>query len=230
MRRWLPIVALAALVATACGSDDDEAAQTTTSTAAAVVTTTALATSTSTSVGGPTTTTRAGATTTTRAGAATTTTASPRPSAAKAVIEPARVAGIGLGANKSQAIAVLGEPTTTGQETDLSGKKYDYLKWQLSGNRGLTLNFRTESATSPLLTDWNANAPGPVTKGGVTVGDGAVKVTAAHGALMTFCCESKVASVVDGGGRMIVVIANDTQKVTQIIGGDPAFWSRSIAD
>jgi hypothetical protein len=135
-----------------------------------------------------------------------------------------------LGAGKSQAIAVLGPPTTSGQETDLSGKKYDFLKWQLSGNRGLTLNFRTESVTSPLLTDWNVNAPGPVTKGGVQVGDTAAKVTAAHGALQVFCCESKVASVVDGPGRMIVVVADDTQKVIQITGGDPGYWSRSIAD
>ncbi len=207
------MLVLAALMVTACGSGDDEAAPTTTSTAAPVTSTT---------------TTAPAPTSTTRAGAATTTTA--RPSAARAVIEPASVAGIPLGANKSQAIAVLGQPTTTGQETDLSGKKYDYLRWQISGNRGLTLNFRTESVTSPLLTDWTANAPGPVTTGGVQVGDGAAKVTAAHGALVTFCCESKVASVTQGAGRMIVVVADDTQKVVQIIGGDPAFWSRSIAD
>ena len=29
---------------------------------------------------------------------------------------------------------------------------------------------------------------------------------------------------------MIVVVADDAQKVTQITGGDPASWSRSIAD
>ena len=29
---------------------------------------------------------------------------------------------------------------------------------------------------------------------------------------------------------MIVVVANDSKTVIQIIGGDPAYWSRSIAD
>jgi len=146
------------------------------------------------------------------------------------VIGATTVAGIPLGANKSQAIAVLGEPTATGQETVLSGRKYDFLTWRLSGNRGLTLNFRTESVTSPLLTDWHANAPGPVTEGGVQVGDGVAKVTAAHGALQPFCCDTKVASVTEGRGRMIVTVANDSQKVVGITGGDPGFWSRSIAD
>jgi len=214
MRARLLTLNLGAALATACGSGDDEAALPTTSTAAAVVTTT------STTAPAPTTTTRPAAGTTTTA----------RPSAARAVIEPAAVAGIPLGANKSQAIAVLGEPTARGQETDLSGSRYDYLRWDLSGNRGLTLNFRTGSVTSPLLTDWSSSAPGPVTKGGVQVGDAAAKVTAAHGALVVFCCETKVAALDEGVGRMIVVVDNATQKVTRIAGGDPGFWSRSIAD
>jgi hypothetical protein len=213
MGRRLLTLALGAVLATACGSGGDEAAPTTTSTAAVVTTTS---------------TTAPAATSTTRGGGATTTTA--RPSAARAVIEPAAVAGIPLGANKSQAIAVLGQPTATGQETDLSGKKYDFLRWDISGNRGLTLNFRTESVTSPLLTDWSVSAPGPVTEGGVQVGDGVAKVTAAHGALQAFCCETRVASVTEGPGRMIVVVDNATQRVTRIAGGDPAYWSRSIAD
>ena len=210
------MLVLVALMATACGSGDDTAAPTTTTTAAPITTTTV------------TSTTAPAPTSTTRAGAATTTTA--RAGAAKAVIDAATVAGIPLGAGKSEAIAVLGPPTMTGQGTDVSGKKYDFLRWQISGNRGLTLNFRTESVTSPLLTDWIASAPGPVTTRGVQVGDGADKVTAAHGALVTFCCESKVASVMQGPGRMIVVVPDETRKVSQIIGGDPEYWSRSIAD
>ena len=46
------------------------------------------------------------------------------------MIEPDTVAGIPLGANKSQAIAVLGNPTVTGQTTDLSGATYDFLRWE----------------------------------------------------------------------------------------------------
>jgi hypothetical protein len=29
---------------------------------------------------------------------------------------------------------------------------------------------------------------------------------------------------------MIVIVGNGSQKVDQILGGDPAFWSRKIAD
>ena len=218
MKRALAFAALAVLAATSCGSGDDQAASSTTAPSPVTSTTSPVATST----------TAPGATTIRPT--STTTSSGTSAAAAKAVIEPAAVAGIPLGANKAQAIAVLGQPTTSGQETDLSGKKYDFLKWQLSGNRGLTLNFRTESATSPLLTDWNANAPGPLTNAGVQVGDSAAKAVAGHGALQAFCCESKVASVVQGGGRMIVVVSDATQKVTGITGGDPAYWSRSIAD
>lgn len=205
--RWVAGLAVAVL-AVACGSGDDDAAAPTTT---AVPTTTV-----------------APSTTTTRAPAATSTTR--RPSAATAVIEPDTVAGIPLGATKTQAIAVLGQPTRTSQETDLSGKKYDALSWDLSGNRGLSLAFGTDSATSPLLTDWKATAPGPVTKAGVQVGDAVAKVTSAYGALQAFCCDTRIANVTQGPGRMIVIVGNASQKVDQIVGGDPAFWSRKIAD
>jgi len=38
-----------------------------------------------------------------------------------------------------------------------------------------------------------------------------------------------IASVERGGGRLIVIVDNATGLVRQLIGGDPAFWSRSIA-
>ena len=211
------VLAAVVLMAAACGSDgDDDASRATTG-----VSVTSVAPST-------TSTTTAPAPTTTRPATGSSTTT--RPTVATAVIEPHQVAGIALGSTKSQAIAVLGTPTATGQDTDLSGKKYDFLRWQLSGNRGLTLNFRTDSVTSPLLTDWTANGPGPATTAGVQVGDPASKVTSGHGPLQAFCCDSRVASVSQGGGRMIVVVANGSQTVVQITGGDPAYWSRSIAD
>lgn len=207
-------MAFVATVAVGCGSGDDTA---TTATTLTTVTTATTAT------------TLAPATSTTRAPAATSTTTA-RITAANAVIEPHQVAGIPLGATKSQAIAVLGPATRSGQETDLSGKKYDTLSWDLTGNRGLSLAFGTDSVTSPLLTDWKATMAGPRTTGGVQVGDAAAKVTAAHGALVAFCCDTKVASVTQAGGRMIVIVGNASQKVDQIVGGDPAFWSRKIAD
>lgn len=216
LRRWVAGLMFLALTMGACGSDGDDTAAPSSTTATAVPTTVAPST------------TLAPATTTTRAPAATSTTR--RPAAATAIIEPDTVAGIPLGATKAQAIAVLGQPTRTSQETDLSGKKYDALSWDLSGNRGLSLAFGTESATSPLLTDWRANAPGPATKSGVQVGDAAAKVTTAYGALQAFCCDAKVATVNKGAGRMIVIVGNAGQKVDQIVGGDPAFWSRKIAD
>ena len=208
-------LALVALTFVACGSGDDDAAAPAPTTTAAPATTLAP-------------TTVAPSPTTTRAPAATSTTRRPTP--ATAVIEPDTVAGIPLGATKSQAIAVLGQPTRTSQETDLSGKKYDALNWDFSGNRGLSLAFGTDSVTSPLLTDWKATAPGPVTKAGVQVGDAVAKVTSAYGALQAFCCDTKIATVNQGAGRMIVIVGNASQKVDQIVGGDPAFWSRKIAD
>lgn len=203
------IAALALVVLTACGSGDDEGAAPATTTTEAPTTTLAPAT----------TSTRPPATSTTR-----------KPTPATAVIEPDTVAGIPLGATKSQAIAVLGPPTRTSQETDLSGKKYDALSWDLSGNRGLSLAFGTDSATSPLLTDWKATGPGPMTKAGVQVGDAVAKVLSAYGSLQTFCCDTRIANVTQGAGRMIVIVGNTSQKVDQIVGGDPAFWSRKIAD
>lgn len=208
---------LAALlaVAAACGPNEDDpvvagqGGATTTSTAAPTSTTTSVAPAT----------TAAPATTTTAAAS----------KAATAVIEPDTVAGLPIGATKSEVIAVLGTPTRTGQETDLSGAKYDYLRWELDGNRGLTLNFRTPSVTSPRLTDWIATAKGPRTKSGIQVGDPASKVVTAHGALQAFCCDAKIASVKQGPGRMIIVVPNGGA-VGQLIGGDEAFWSKSIAD
>ncbi len=206
-------VALLALGLVGCGPGEDTATTPTTVTTVSVTTTAAPAST----------------TTTTQAPAATTTTTA-RVTAATAVIEPHRVAGIPLGATKSQAIAVLGPATRSGQETDLSGKKYDYLNWDLSGNRGLSLAFGTDSVTSPLLTDWKATSAGPRTTGGVQVGDAAAKVSTAHGPLTSFCCDTRVASVNQAGGRMIVIVGNASQKADQIVGGDPAFWSRKIAD
>ena len=203
------------MVVAGCGSDGDGAAPATTTTEAPATTVVPS-------------TTVASSTTTSRAPAVTSTTRRPTP--ATAVIEPDSVAGIPLGATKSQAIAVLGQPTRTTQETDLSGKRYDALSWDFSGNRGLSLAFGTESVTSPLLTDWKATAPGPVTRAGVQVGDGVAKVTSAYGALQAFCCDTKIANVNQGAGRMIVIVGNASQKVDQIVGGDPAYWSRKIAD
>lgn len=214
MKRWLVGLTLVSFLVVGCGSGNDNAAPTTT-TSAAPATTVA-----------PTTTVPV---TSTSRPASTSTTAA-RQTAAKAVIEPHQVAGIPLGATKSEAIAVLGPPTVTGQEADLSGKKYDYLRWQFSGNRGLFLNFRTDSVTSPLLTDWIASAPGPTTKAGTQVGDTAAKVVVAYGPLTGFCCESQVASVTQGPGRMIVIVPNESKTVSRIVGGDPGYWSRSIAD
>jgi hypothetical protein len=213
--RKIAALTIFTLTAVACGSGDDNGAAPATTTTAAPATTVAPSTT-------------AASTTMTRPPAATTTTR--RPSAATALIEPDKVAGIPLGATKTQAIAVLGPPTRTSQETDLSGKKYDALYWAFSGNRGLSLAFGTESVTSPLLTDWTVTAPGPVTKAGVQVGDAVAKVTSAYGALQTFCCDTKIANVTQGAGRMIVIVGNASQKVDQIVGGDPAFWSRKIAD
>ena len=214
--RTVAALAFVALTAVACGSGDDDGAAPAAATTAVPTTTQA-----------PTTTVTS-STTTSRAPAATSTTR--RPTAATALIEPDMVAGVPLGATKSQAIAVLGPPTRTSQETDLSGKKYDALYWDSSGNRGLSLAFGTESVTSPLLTDWKATAPGPVTKAGVQVGDAVAKVTSVYGALQDFCCDTKIADVNQGAGRMIVIVGNASQKVDQILGGDPAFWSRKIAD
>ena len=207
---------LVVAVAVACGSGDED-------TAAPVTSTTVEQ-----APAAPATTLAPSATTTSRPPAASTT--ARRPTAATAVIEPDTVAGIPLGATKTQAIAVLGPATRSGQENDLSGKRYDFLSWDLSGNRGLTLAFGTDSVTSPLLTDWKATIAGPRTTSGVQVGDAAAKVTAAHGALAPFCCDTRVASVNQAGGRMIVIVGNASQKVDQIVGGDPAFWSRKIAD
>lgn len=217
MARRLALLILTAVALAGCGSGDETAAPPTT------VTTVTTAPPTTVTTLAP-----AATTTSSTRPAATTTTA--RRTAATAVIEPHQVAGIPLGANKSQAIAVLGTPTRTGQEVDLSGKKYDYLAWDLSGNRGLLLAFGSESVTSPLLTDWKATGAGPRTTGGVQVGDTAAKAAAAHGPLQPFCCDTKVANVNQGGGRMIAIVGNASQKVDQIVGGDPAYWSRKIAD
>lgn len=222
--RWGNVVLAVALLAGACTSDDstETASEATTTTVAATTSTSAAS-----QVGAPVTT---GVPTTLAASTTTTAAATPRSAAATAVIEPDAIAGIPLGSNKSQAYAVLGPPTTTGQETDLSGKRYDYLRWEFDGNRGLFLNYRTEGVTSPLLTDWTVTAAGPTTTRGVQVTDPASKVAATYGPLQPFCCEARIAEESRGGGRMIIVVATGTQTVRQIIGGDPGYWSRSIAD
>ena len=146
--------------------------------------------------------------------------------AAQALIEPDSVAGLGLGTNKSEAHAVLGPPTSQGKHTDVNGEEFDFLHWQLDGNRGLTLNYRFPTGVSSKLTDWSANASGPSTKKGVQFGDTADQVIAAYGPLEPFI-GLQIAAVEQGGGRMIVVV--DDGAVTMIIGGDPAQWMRSVA-
>ncbi|MGH9277853.1 MAG: hypothetical protein ACRD12_07055 [Acidimicrobiales bacterium] len=154
----------------------------------------------------------------------TTTAGDTKVTAATAVVEPDSIGGIPLGATRQEAIEVFGPPDSTAE---------DQLRWQFGGGtaRGLTLFFRSGSTFSPGLTDWIATARGPVTAKGVGVGDGAGAVIAAYGALDPFCCETKVASVEQAGGRMIVVVGSyGTSAVGQVIGGDPKAWSRSIAD
>lgn len=146
--------------------------------------------------------------------------------AGQAIIEPDSVAGIGLGTTKSEAHAVLGPPTSSGKHTDVHGEEFDFLHWQLDGNRGLTLNYRFPTGVSPKLTDWQASAHGPSTKKGVQVGDAANEVIAAYGPLEPFV-GVQVAAVDQGGGRMIVVV--DNGMVTLIIGGDHESWMRSVA-
>ena len=214
MRRVLAVLLATAvvLIGTGCGDDADDEATSSTSPTVAGATSTAGA-----------------AATTTGGGAAATTSAAPAMKAATAILEPDTVAGIELGTNKSAAIAVLWNPTTPGQETDVSGERYDFLRWELSGDRGLILNYRTQGATSPLLTDWTATAPGPVTARGIQVGAPESAVVAAYGPLSGFCCGVMIAEATRGPGRLIMIVEPGAT-VRQIIGGDPGFWSRSIAD
>jgi hypothetical protein len=143
----------------------------------------------------------------------------PRTVASRSVLEPDSVAGIPLGATKDQAQAVLGPATTITSEKD-SGGRYDTLRWQLSGGRGLSLSFRSGSRFSPGLTDWRADVAGPATAAGVQVGTAAGDVMAAYGALSPFCCRSKVASIERAGGRLVVVVPDGTQRV-EFIGRRP---------
>ena len=143
-----------------------------------------------------------------------------------ALIEPDSVAGLGLGTNKSEAHAVLGPPSSSGQQNDINGDQYDFLHWQLSGNQGLTLNYRFPTGVSPKLTDWSTRAEGPFTAKGIHVHDTAAQVTAAYGPLEPFV-GAEIAKVEQGGGRLIVIV--DGGVVTSLIGGDPFFWMKSIA-
>lgn len=145
---------------------------------------------------------------------------------AEAAIEPDSVAGVGLGANKSEAQAVLGPAGSQGRHRDVHGEEFDFLHWALDGERGLTLNYRFPTGLSPKLTDWQVSARGPVTGAGVRVGDSEDQVIAAYGPLEPFV-GVQVASVERGGGRMIVVV--DGGRVTLIVGGDPEWWMRSVA-
>ena len=153
----------------------------------------------------------------------------PRTMASRAVIEADSVAGIPLGATRDQAAAVLGPATTTSSGRDSAGP-YQTLHWQLSGNKGLALSFRAGSHFTPGLTDWRSDIRGPATSTGVQVGDQADTVIAAYGPLADFCCASKAAAVERGGGRMLVLVLNNTRIVERIVGGDPAAWMRTIAD
>ena len=221
-RRNASVFVLVALLLTAACSDgdDDEAGPTTTpsTTSTTTVASTSVA---STSVAS---TTAAPATT---APATTTTTA--RVTAATAVVEPDTIAGIPLGTNRSEANAVLGLPSETGSGTDLAGDRYDFSRWNLAGNRGLTLYYRQTGVTAPLLSHWQVTAPGPATARGIKVGDPSSAVVTAYGPLQPFCCDVQVASVTRGPGRMIVIVEPGAA-VTQIVGGSEASWSRLIAD
>lgn len=207
------LIALAA-TGVACSGGGDEAGLTTAP--PTTTTSTTLATTTST----------APATTVTTARATTTTT---RGTAANAVVEPDSIGGLEPGSNKSAAYARFGDPTATGDGTDLGGEKYDFLRWEFSGNRGLTLYYRQTGVTSPLLVHWQVTAAGPATARGVKVGDPASAVVAAYGPLQPFCCDTQVASVTRGPGRMIVIV-QPGGNVTQIVGGAEGSWSRLIAD
>jgi hypothetical protein len=145
---------------------------------------------------------------------------------AQALIEPDSIANLGMGTTKSEAHAVFGAPTSDGKQFDVHGNQYDFLHWQLDGNRGLPLNYRFPEGVSPKLTDWHANARGPVTKKGVRIDDSAGQVTAAYGPLEPFV-GAQIVRVNQGGGQMIVIV--DGGSVRSIIGGDQEFWMRSIA-
>lgn len=217
MRRRLGVVAVTLLfpLAVACSDGDGDEADPTTTGPPTTSTTVAAATST----------TAAGATSST----ARVTTTTARVTAANAVVEPDSIGGIQIGTTRSEANAVLGEPTDTGSGTDLGGDPYQTSRWVLSGNRGLTLYYRQTGVTAPLLVHWQVTAPGPATARGVKVGDPASAVIAAYGALQPFCCDTQVASVTRGPGRMIVIV-EPGGNVTQIVGGVESSWSRLIAD
>lgn len=107
------------------------------------------------------------------------------------MVGPDTVAGLALGATKTQVLAVLGKPAVTEQATDVGGAKYESLSWRFSGNGGLTLSFRPYSRFAPGLSDWIATAAGPRTAAGFQVGDPAADVVSAYGALQSFCCSSR---------------------------------------
>ena len=153
----------------------------------------------------------------------------PRTMASRSVIEPDSIAGIPLGATRDQASAVLGNPTTTSSHRDSAGP-YETLHWQLSGVKGLALSWRSGSRYSPGLTDWQADIRGPATGAGVEVGTQADPVIAAYGALADFCCATKAAVVERGGGRLVVMVQNNTRLVTLIVAGDPVAYMRTIAE
>ena len=207
-------VVLVVLATGACSDDDGEEAGLATTPPTSTTTTVAATTST------------APATTVTTARATTTTA---RVTAANAVIEPDSIGGLEPGSNKTAASTRFGDPTSTGDGTDLAGDRYEFLRWDFSGNRGLTLYYRQRGVTSPLLEHWQVTAAGPATARGVKVGDPASAVVAAYGALQPFCCDAQVASVTRGPGRMIVIV-QPGGNVTQIIGGIESSWSRLIAD
>jgi len=82
------------------------------------------------------------------------------------VVGPDTVAGLALGATKTQVLAVLGKPAVTEQATDVGGAKHESLSWRFSGNGGLTLSFRPYSRFAPGLSDWITTAAGPGQYGG----------------------------------------------------------------
>lgn len=228
MRRrggWLWGVVVA-LVVVACTDDGGEEATPTTAPGPATTTeppdTTAAA-------GAATTAAAANAPATTAAASPATTAAAGAGAAATARIEPNAIAGLPRGSNKSAAYERFGNPNASGQDTDRAGATYEFLRWELSRNRGLTLYYRALGVTSPLLTHWQVTAPGPATARGIKVGDPASAAVAAYGPLEPSCCGALMVSVTEGGGKLVLLMDPAGTVVHQILGGTESSWTPLIA-
>jgi len=228
MRRrggWLWGVVVA-LVVVACTDDGGEEATPTTAPGPATTTEPADTTA---AAGAATTAAAANAPATTAAASPATTAAAGAGAAATARIEPNAIAGLPRGSNKSAAYERFGNPNASGQDTDRAGASYEFLRWELSGNRGLTLYYRALGVTSPLLTHWQVTAPGPATARGIKVGDPASAAVAAYGPLEPSCCGALMVSVTEGGGKLVLLMDPAGTVVHQILGGTESSWTPLIA-